>query len=112
MDTPSETYRLALPWYKQSDFDELWALAEDRAVLPRSYSEWHQRASGVYSRFLNAGMAIQIVSVRRTPLLKWLSDHGLRNTSAARRLYVEDCAVARARLAQGSAMAWVTLSDQ
>lgn len=112
MDTPTETYRLALPWYKQSDFDELWALAEDRADLPQSYSQWHQRASAVYSRFLNSGMPIQIVTVRRNPLLKWLSDHGLRNTSAARRLYVEDCAVARAKLVQGSEMEWVTLSDQ
>lgn len=47
MDTPSETYMLAIPWYYRNNFQELRALADDRAELPFTYSEWHVRAAAV-----------------------------------------------------------------
>ena len=80
---------MAMPWYEPEDFAQLWALAQDRDLMPSDYEVWLERALLVMSELLALGRAVEIVTIRPAEFLVWLAETGLPNTASTRLRYVE-----------------------
>jgi len=94
VNTSSNAYTLAMPWYEREDFDRLRALADDRHQMIADYDRWHLQAMAVAQKFLARRKALQIITIRPNEFLEWLSSQDLPNTSASRLRYVEMRAMA------------------
>lgn len=88
-----ETYTVAMPWYEESEFAELWALAHDREQMPPDYSVWLRNATQAMKNMLARGRAVQVVTIRLGPYHAWLATRSLQCTAATRRRYVEELVV-------------------
>lgn len=82
--------RVALPWYEEKDFARLCAMSHKEGAMLPSYASWRRQADAVRRRMLDAGRAVEIVTVRPGPFLAWLD--GAPNTAAARCAYVRELA--------------------
>ncbi|WID97523.1 hypothetical protein QO058_04450 [Bosea vestrisii] len=90
-----EAYTVALPWYEREDFSRLLELAEDRGEFSPSYDDWHRSAVAVMNAWLARGKALQIVTVRPEPFVRWLADRDLPNTAPNRLRFVEELALGK-----------------
>jgi len=92
-----------MPWYEESEFAELWALAHDRDQMPKHYSVWLSHATQALHEMLSSGRAVDVITVRLAPYRAWLAERSLENTAMTRRRYVEELATRGGEIRQGGA---------
>lgn len=103
MGPQDETYTVAMPWYEESEFPQLWALAHDRDQMPKHYSVWLNHATKALHEMLSSGRAVEVITVRLAPYCAWLAERSLESTATNRRRYVEELATRGGETRQGGA---------
>lgn len=64
MRPQDEPYTVAIPWYDESEYLELWALSHDRDEMPTHYSVWLAQATKALRQMLSSGRAVEVITVR------------------------------------------------
>lgn len=83
----SEGCVVVLPWYHESDFQQLQPTRPD-AWVALSYENWRRAASSEVYRQLASGHAVEIVSVRPERYRAWIAKRGLADNGDARLRYI------------------------
>lgn len=81
-----------VPWYERADFAEICRAPADDAS-ERDYYRWHGRAMQAIGQLLQAGKAIEIVTVRPADYRAWLALHIGADSPASRQRFVRELAV-------------------
>lgn len=92
MNATIDTCPVSMPWVEEEDFKEIFRLSEGREEAIADYTEFKLATLNSVTELLRAGRPVELITIRSTEFLPWLSERGLPNTSASRLRYVEHVA--------------------
>lgn len=93
MERPAQAGHLTIvPWYEPADFAEICGAAANDAG-DCHYDRWRGQVMQAIDRLLQAGRAIEIVTIRPADYRAWLALHVGLDSPAARQRFVCELAV-------------------
>ncbi len=81
--------RVALPWYRVEDWEDLHALFVERDAVPAAYGTWLERAVQAEARYRALGYDVVRVVVAPDELVDWCLARRRRPTMSARHEYAQ-----------------------
>jgi hypothetical protein len=97
MNATIDTCPVSMPWVEEDDFKEIIRLSGDHKEFPFDYADFKLETLNLVTKHLRAGRPVQLITIRPTEFLPWLSERGLQNTLASRLRYVEYVATFQSR---------------
>lgn len=82
--------RIALPWYRREDYQELREMMADRHNLASSYEQWLAAAENNEAVGRQAGLEIDRVLIDPAAFARWCAAENVEPDSAARMRYVAE----------------------
>ena len=90
---------ILVPWYIESEYEELLALVGQDPRLPKTYPEWKRQATIATEWLLARGKAVQLITGHPRDYLEWLGTNGRTNSAVARLRYLKWLAVQNGKTA-------------
>ncbi|SEI41537.1 hypothetical protein SAMN05421831_101395 [Allopseudospirillum japonicum] len=90
MDSTKQEFerRAGICWFKESQWQRLLEIAEDKARLEDTYQQWKQTTEEMIEVFATRGILIEKVPVDVEDLLSWCNEHNKPVNGSSRAEYV------------------------
>lgn len=85
-----ETRRLALPWFRSGDYDEILRIMSDRDSMSNTYEVWLRGAEADYTKAESHGMRVERVMIEPYEFEVWCAANGMDKDAYARELFAAE----------------------
>ncbi|RUO97407.1 MAG: hypothetical protein EKK30_17010 [Hyphomicrobium sp.] len=85
-----EDRRLALPWFRSGDYDEIRRIMSDGHKMANSYEVWLKDAEAESKRAESHGMLVERVMIEPYEFEVWCAANGMDKDGYARELFAAE----------------------
>ena len=84
MTNPAQAQIIGIPWYELEDYANIYAVMEDRHLLPKVYSIWRMKAEQIERQQRRQGKVVVRAHLRAGDFKAWCAARGLNVDAHAR----------------------------
>ena len=89
---------VALPWYSETDYEDILGMMADREDLPNTYQEWLDLRIPLEQELFKDGYPVVRIMIQPEPFINWYRIQGLNPNAKACAEFAVKQAVRKARM--------------